>query len=255
MSLTYRFVGKNVKLRFFATTTLTLVIFLICTTRVLQRPQIPRSRTVPEYVGVGIGTPVGVGRVAAVLDQHGVVPGSVADLVVVPVVAAPERTATPGRGGGAEGSVSGAFEIQSTSRFGADYEAGAEFRTHQVVEDRIYGRVQVDHYPAEVEDVVVPLHAQSVHAFLGYYNNPQRKHPEGYQTQEKAQHHRAQHEDDLPPGPYGVVIDVLVEHHGGGVGNEVFGDDAVQHEEDDEGDNEEEENTAEEVQGGPERVG
>lgn len=203
-----------------------------------------------------IGAPVGIRRVAAVLYQDGVVPGSVAHFIVVPLVAASESAATPCRGGGGtECTVPGPFEVQPASRLGANYETRAEFRTHQVVEDGIYGRVQVDHYPAEVEDVVVLLHAQPVHVFLRYYYDPEREHSKWYETQEEAQNYGAQHEDDLPPGPYGVVVDVFVEHHRGGVGDEVFGDDAVQHQEDDQGDYEEEENTAEEIEGGPEGVG
>lgn len=64
-------------------------------------------------------------------------------------------------------------------------EAVAELGRHQVVQDGVDGRVEVEHDAAEVEQVVVALDAQRRHRLRGHDDDPQGERPERQQTQEE----------------------------------------------------------------------
>ena len=63
--------------------------------------------------------------------------------------------------------------------------AVAELGRHQVVENRVDGRVEVDHDAAEIKQVVVALNAQRHHRLRRNDDDPQGQRPERQQTQEE----------------------------------------------------------------------
>lgn len=131
----------------------------------------PRNRTVP-----GIVASARFRGITALLQQERAVARPITN--PVSIVAVPERAAPAGIRGGAAGAVPRPPELASVTR--AEQEAVSKLRAHQIIEDRVNGGVQVHHRPAEIQDVVVPFRAQSVHGLLGNYDNPQDKHAEWY---------------------------------------------------------------------------
>ena len=79
-------------------------------------------------------------------------------------------------------------------------ESRPELGRHDVVEDRVDGRVEVEHHPAEVEGVVVGLHAETLHVLVGRQDDPQREEAERQQADEEEDDHRAQHGHHLAAG-------------------------------------------------------
>lgn len=89
-------------------------------------------------------------------DQYGIVSRSERHFITV-VTISQSAAATGVRGRGAESSVSCSPQVEFALSFGTNSETAAEFRAHQVIQDRISRRIQIDHYPAKVQDVVIFL--------------------------------------------------------------------------------------------------
>lgn len=111
-----------------------------------------------------------------------------------------------------------------------------ELGRHQVVENRIDGRVQVQHDPAEVQQVVVGLHAQTLHVFVRCNDDPQGEHAKGQEAGEECHYDSAQHENDLLARLV-AELRLIGAHLGQGhvVGNQILGYDRVQNYEDHQG--------------------
>lgn len=94
-------------------------------------------------------------------------------------------------------------------------EAVSELGGHQIVQNRVDGRVEVQHDSAEVKDVVVPLHTQAVHLFRGHEYEPEGEDPERDETDEEQEDYSAQHEDHLLSGTRVAAFGFLDGHHDG----------------------------------------
>lgn len=124
--------------------------------------------------------------------------------------------------------------------------------THQIVQDRIRHRVQIDHDAAEVQKDVVAFRAQFVNRLFGRNDNPEGERAERDQTDEETDDDGAEHEEDLAPRPRRITVAV---ERGRRIADQVFGDDEIEDEQEEQGQDEKEENAGEEVEGGPEGVG
>lgn len=83
-------------------------------------------------------------------------------------------------------------------------EAVAELGRHQVVQDRVDSRIQVNHDAAEIDEHVEDF---GTYAF-GFLE--QRQQPIGQQANKKADHHSAQHRHHLPEHKIQMHIKCLV---------------------------------------------
>jgi len=159
-------------------------------------------------------------------------------------------------------------------------EAAAELGGHQVVQDRVHGRVQVEHKAREVQQIVVAGDAQALHIFGAGKDHPQGEGSEGQQADKKAGHDGHEHEDDLLPVlPHSVALLVAAALGAGHLGGasastrrllglrgggsmegvvrtqQLVGNGRVQEQQDAEGQEEEHRDAAHEVEDWPEAVG
>lgn len=109
-------------------------------------------------------------------------------------------------------------------------EALSEFRRHQIVQNGIDGRIQVEHDATEVQAIVVAFEAESLHHFIGHNDDPQCEYAKRNEAKEKGQNHRAKHEHHLL-----ACLETQFRfagtnlHHSAIFGNQVFRNDRVQH--------------------------
>lgn len=103
-------------------------------------------------------------------------------------------------------------------------EAPPELWWHQVVQDRIDGRVQVDHDPGRVQYDVVVLEAQVQERVFRDQYDPHGEHAEREQAHEERQDDGGQHEDHLSAG---ALIARAVRAAGAWVGHQVRRDHRV----------------------------
>lgn len=71
---------------------------------------------------------------------------------------------------------------------------------HQIVENRIDGRVEVEHNAARVQNAVIVVQFHAHQVIAGRQNYPQDEDAERQQAQEEGHHHRDQHGDHLFSG-------------------------------------------------------
>lgn len=111
-----------------------------------------------------------------------------------------------GRGCRIEGALSAQMSEQSLPSAGPveseRFEEGrAEFGGHDVVQDGINGRIEVEHDSTKVEDVVISLDAEVFNVFVRRQDEPQGENAEGQEADEEEDDNRAQHRHHLAPGP------------------------------------------------------
>lgn len=79
--------------------------------------------------------------------------------------------------GGANSTVPRSLE-QFTSGVRTDDESMTKLRTHKIVQDRVYCRIQVHHDPTEVEDIVILFNTYAYNVLFGCYNYPKNENSE-----------------------------------------------------------------------------
>ncbi|KDR21337.1 hypothetical protein L798_03970 [Zootermopsis nevadensis] len=80
------------------------------------------------------------------------------------------------------------------------HESVSKLRGHQIVEDWVDGRVEIQHGSTKVQDVVVTLYAEAMNLLRGHKYEPDGKYPEGNETDKERENDGAQHEDHLLSG-------------------------------------------------------
>lgn len=76
-------------------------------------------------------------------------------------------------------------------------ESRAEFGRHDVVQNRIDGRIEVEHDTTEIQSVIVSFNTHRLHLLVGRQDDPQRENAERQQTNEEESHYGAQHGNHL----------------------------------------------------------
>lgn len=143
-----------------------------------------------------------------------------------------------------------AYDKRSTAE--QSEESLAELGRHEVVQNGIHGGVQVQHDPAEVQNVVVLLDSQCKNIFLGCDYDPQSEPAKRQQAHEETDHDRGQHENDLFAILQNIAA-VSVRDYSRIV-HQVLRNDAVQDQQDEERYEEEQRNAADEEEHTPKRV-